>query len=366
MHYISRILIVLVLFIFAQNAQAQPPTRRGNDKTIKKESVANVKLTERAKAQYPDIAVSEDVDWRRDIYRSLNLELEDNATLYYPVEPMGEKVNLFTLLFRLVLSGDITAYKYNLDGYESFTEENKMEPKTMLENYLIYYEEKNGELVVGNSDVPSAEVLSYYIKESHYYDQRKGAYGKRITAICPVLHRAGDFSAEVTKYPMFWVNYNDVKPFLAQNRVMASSLNNVAQTSFDDFFAKGLYKGDIYKTVNAKNLAISQYCKDSTEIKKEQEKIEQQLKDFENNLWNTKSVADIKNDSIKVVKDVANDTIKSKEEDKKVTKSRATARPAIKKSEKSASKKSSRINKPKAKAPSKASSGTVSVRRTRR
>lgn len=357
--------MVLAIFIFAQNAKAQPPTRRGNDKTVKKESVANVKLTERAKAQYPDIAVSEDVDWRRDIYRSLNLEVEDNATLYYPVEPMGEKVNLFTLLFRLVLSGDITAYKYNLDGNESFTEENKMEPKTMLENYLIYYEEKNGELVVGNSDVPSAEVMSYYIKESHYYDQRKGTYGKHITAICPVLHRAGDFAAEVTKYPMFWVNYNDIKPYLAQNRVMASSLNNVAQTTFDDFFAKGLYKGDIYKTINAKNLAISQYCKDSTEIKKEQEKIEQQLKDFENNLWNTKTVAEIRNDSINVVKEAANDTIKQVEE-KKVAKSGSSARPTIKKSEKSASKKSSNVKKPKAKAPSKASSGTVSVRRTRR
>jgi hypothetical protein len=66
------------------------------------------------------------------------------------------------------------------------------------------------------------------------------------------------------------------------------------------------------------------------------------------------------------VKDVANDTIKSKEEDKKVTKSRTTARPAIKKSEKSASKKSNSMNKPKAKALSKASCGTVSVRRTRR
>lgn len=365
MHYISRILMVLAIFIFAQNAKAQPPTRRGNDKTVKKESVANVKLTERAKAQYPDIAVSEDVDWRRDIYRSLNLEVEDNATLYYPVEPIGEKVNLFTLLFRLVLSGDITAYKYNLDGNESFTEENKMEPKTMLENYLIYYEENNGELVVGNSDVPSAEVMSYYIKESHYYDQRKGTYGKHITAICPVLHRAGDFAAEVTKYPMFWVNYNDIKPYLAQNRVMASSLNNVAQTTFDDFFAKGLYKGDIYKTINAKNLAISQYCKDSIEVKKEQEKIEQQLKDFENNLWNTKTVAEIYSDSVKAAKETANDTIKTKEE-KKVAKSAVSARPTIKKSEKSASKKSSNVKKPKAKAQSKASSGTVSVRRTRR
>ena len=361
MHYISRILIVLALLVFTQNANAQPPTRRGGNNTEKKESAASIKLTERAKAQYPNITVSEDVDWKRDVYRSLNLEVEANATLYYPVEPMGESVNLFTLLFRLILSGDITAYKYNLDGYESFTEENKMEPKTMLENYRVYYEENNGELVVGNSDVPSAEVLSYYVKESHYYDQRKGAYGKQITALCPVLHRAGEFSSEVTKYPMFWVSYNDIKPYLTQNKIMVSSLNNVAQTTFDDFFTRGLYKGDIYKTVNAKNLAISQYCKDSIEIKKEQDKIEQQLKDFQSNLWSTKTVAEIRQDSI----NAANDTTKVEVKIEKKVERRVVARPTVNKSEKSVTKKS-KIIKPKEKAPSQSSGGTISVRRTRR
>lgn len=360
MHYISRILIVLAIFVFAQNADAQPPTRRSGNNTEKKESAVNIQLTERAKAQYPNTTVSEDVDWKRDIYRALNLEVEANATLYYPVEPMGESVNLFTLLFRLILSGDITAYKYNLDGYESFTEENKMDPKTMLENYRVYYEENNGELVVGNSDVPSAEVLSYFVKESHYYDQRRGAYGKQITAICPVLHRAGEFSSEVTKYPMFWVSYSDIKPYLTQNKIMASSLNNVAQTTFDDFFAKGLYKGDIYKTVNAKNLAISQYCKDSVEIKKEQEKIEQQLKDFQTNLWSTKTVAEIRQDSI----NAANDTTTVEKKEKKVER-RTVARPTTTKSEKSVIKKSN-TSKPKESAPIQSTAGTVSVRRTRR
>ena len=343
MHYISRILIVLAVLVFAQNASAQPPTRRGGNNTEKKENAANIKLTERAKAQYPNAVVSEEVDWKRDIYRSINLDVEENATLYYPVEPMGESVNLFTLLFRLILSGDITAYKYNLDGYESFTEDNKMDPKTMLENYRVYYEESNGKLVVGKSDVPSAEVLSYFVKESHYYDQRQGVYGKKITAICPVLHRAGEFSSEVTKYPMFWVSYNDIKPYLTQNKIMSSSLNNVAQTTFDDFFTKGLYKGDIYKTVNAKNLAISQYCKDSTEIKKEQEKIEQQLKDFNTNLWNTKTVAEIRQDSIDNAKKAANDTIKVEKKEKKVEK-RSVTRSTPNRSEKSTNNYSIRTN----------------------
>ena len=363
MHYISRILIVLAVLVFAQNASAQPPTRRGGNNTEKKENAANIKLTERAKAQYPNAVVSEEVDWKRDIYRSINLDVEENATLYYPVEPMGESVNLFTLLFRLILSGDITAYKYNLDGYESFTEDNKMDPKTMLENYRVYYEESNGKLVVGKSDVPSAEVLSYFVKESHYYDQRQGVYGKKITAICPVLHRAGEFSAEVTKYPMFWVSYNDIKPYLTQNKIMSSSLNNVAQTTFDDFFTKGLYKGDIYKTVNAKNLAISQYCKDSTEIKKEQEKIEQQLKDFNTNLWNTKTVAEIRQDSIDNAKKAANDTIKVEKKEKKVEK-RSVTRSTPNRSVKSTNK--NNVSKQRTKAPAQSSSGTVSVRRTRR
>lgn len=362
MHYISKILIVLAVLVFAQNANAQPPTRkRGKENTEKRE--ANAGLTERAKAQYPVTAAPEEVEWRRDIYRAISLTDETNATLYYPVEPMGKSMNLFTLLFHRILNGDITAYKYNLDGYESFTEENKMDPKTMLENYRIYYEEKEGELVVGKSDVPSAEVLSYYVKESHYYDQRKGVYKKRITALCPVLHRAGEFSSEVTKYPMFWVNYDDIKPFLTQHFIMSSSLNNVAQTTFDDFFTIGSYKGDIYKTVNTKNLAIAQYCKDSVEVKKEQDRIERQLSDFQANLWNSKSVAEIRQDSINAKNEAANDTIKSEKKEKKVEKKKEPRRFFASKPEKSRSK---TAVKKKPAASTASSAAAISVRRTRR
>lgn len=363
MHYISRILIILAVLVFSQNVDAQPPTRKnGKDRTEEKKNSATVQLTERAKSQYPVTETPTEVDWRRDIYRVINLEKEENATLYYPVEPIGERINLFTLLFRLVLSGDITAYKYNLDGYESFVAENKMDPRTMLENYDIFYEEKDGKFVVGNSDVPSGEAMSYYVKESHYYDQRKGAYGKQITAICPVLHRTGESSSEATKYPMFWVKYEEIKPYLAQGTIMTGNLNNAARTTFDDFFTRGLYKGEIYKTVNARNLAISQYCKDSVEIKNEQARIEQQLKDFETNLWNSKTVAEIRHDSIKAATEAANDTIKSNQKEKKEIKRRSvqsTTDKVEKKQVRTTSVKKERVSKPK-------SSGTVSVRRERR
>ena len=69
----------------------------------------------------------DDVVWKRDIYRQLDLLEDKNAPMYYPVEPQGRQVNLFTYLFRLVLTGRVPAYKYKLDGNESFEEKDKLE-----------------------------------------------------------------------------------------------------------------------------------------------------------------------------------------------------------------------------------------------
>ena len=133
--------------------------------------------------------------------------------------------------------------------------------------------------------------------------------------------------------------------------------------SLDDYFTKGAYNGDIYKTVNMRNLAIAQYCKDSTEVKKEQQKIEQQLKDFRTNLWNAKSVAELKQDSINAAAEAAKDSIAAAEnhdkKEKKVTRraSREKKTEKVKKESKPKKQKESGGNSGAAK---------VSVRRTRR
>ena len=324
MQYICKLFVIVALLFVAENAVSQPPARQKEQANKEKRAAAgfaNVKLSERAKSQFPTTVAPQEVDWRRDVYRSLDLKDEKNASLYYPVEPLANRMNLFTYLFHNIMNGNITAYSYNLDGYEQFTEENILKPMDILENYRIYFEEKDGEIRIGKSDIPSAEVLSYYIKESHFYDQRTGTYGKRVLAICPVLHRAEEFSSEVTKYPMFWLDYNEIAPLLTQHHVMTSSLNNVTTMTFDDYFKKTCYEGEIYKTVNTRNLALAQYCKDSTEVRKEQKKIEKQLSDFHTNLWNTKTVAEIEQDSIDAAAKVIKDSIEGTEPEKEVKKS---------------------------------------------
>lgn len=269
-------------------ASAQPAKRRvATAAGAGQKTAVQKKGTDRASMQFPTSAsMPEDVVWKRDIYRQLDLTKDKNAPLYYPVEPQGKQVNLFTYLFRLILTGRVPAYTYQLDGNESFDEKNKLAVKDMLERYGIYYEEKDGKMQVADSDVPSAEATRYYLKESVYLDQRTGTFTTRVTALCPVLMRGADeFSTEATPYPLFWVQYSDVAPWLSRLPVMGSNLNNVTNMTADDYFTMNRYEGKIYKTNNLQGRVLANYCTTDSAMVREQKKIEKQLTDFEEVVW---------------------------------------------------------------------------------
>ena len=245
-----------------------------------------------AQRQYPGSpGLPEDVVWMREIYRTLDLTKDTNGALYYPVEPQGNKMNLFATVFRLLAQKKIPAYEYQLDGTERFQKDAEVTFRDVLDRFQIYYELKkvanrrDSVLSISNSDIPSADVLSYFVKEVWYFDQRTSTYGSVITAICPVLHRSEEFSSEKVKLPMFWVNYKDLVPYLTQTKVSVSNFNNAANSTWDDFFTARLYKGDIYKTTNLQNRTLSQYCPTDSAMVKEQKRIEKELVDFEKTLY---------------------------------------------------------------------------------
>ena len=263
---------------------AQPKARR--NAAQQKTQTAGSQLTRRAQLMFPTaIEMPSDVVWRRDIYREIDLNKEANSGLYYPVEPIDKQLNLFTYVFKLALNGYIPVYEYRLDGNESFTDSAKVSMKTLLDNYHIYYEEKNGKLRVDNSDIPSAEVKLYYLKESAYYDQANSSFHRKVLAICPVMMREDDFGGEATRYPLFWIKYSDLEPFLSRQTVMTSNLNNAAVMSMDDYFTLNRYDGKIYKTNNMLGKTLAQYCTTDSALTKEQRRIEQELAAFEKNIF---------------------------------------------------------------------------------
>ena len=252
---------------------AQPKARRQQQKKGKQAQQAQQQRTQnqgmsvRAMIQFPTaIDMPADVVWRRDIYRELDLNKDSNAGLYYPVEPMDRQVNLFTYIFKLALNNYIPVYEYRLDGNEVFNDSSKVQMKTVLDNYHIFYEEKDGKVRVDNSDIPSAEVKMYYLKESAYYDQANATFHRKVLALCPVMVREDDFGGEASKYPLFWVKYSELEPFLSRQTVMTSNLNNAATMSLDDYFTLNRYNGKIYKTNNMLGKTLAQYCPNDTAL----------------------------------------------------------------------------------------------------
>lgn len=289
----KKILLLLMFVGLVQGVSAQPEARRQAQQRAKQQSNAN-NMTTRAQIMFPTApSMDQDVVWRRDIYRELDLNDDANAPLYYPVEPVGSQYNLFSTIFRLMLSGRISVYQYKLDGNESFASVDVVKPKAFLDNYHIYYEkDAQGRMHFDNSDIPSREVKSYYVKECSYFDQHTATFHTKVLALCPIMTRDDDFGDGGNKYPLFWVKYEDLAPYLAKQQIMTSNLNNAATMSIDDYFVRNQYKGKIYKTNNMLGKTLAQYCPSDSAMSKEQKKIEAELAAFEKNIWGDQAKKD--------------------------------------------------------------------------
>lgn len=311
----KRFIVVIYALAMVFTAYAQPERTRVNNNRNNQQQQQQPQQVDRASIMYPTaVAAPEDVSWRRDIYRELDLKLDENAPLYYPEMPKDGEQSLFFTLFRLLNVGRIPAYKYMPDGTEHFDRSNRLHFRDLLEKYEIFYEVDSARraIIVRDADVPSNEVLSYFVKESSYYDQNTATFHTRIVALCPVIHRvAEEFSYEsmmddddggvpLTKYPMFWVKFEDIEPYISKQMVMVSNINNASKMSIADFLATNKYKGKIYMTNNMQNRTIMDYCETDSAANVEQKRLEQEMVDFEQHLWNppVDSAAIAKRDSI--------------------------------------------------------------------
>ena len=349
----KRLLFISTLVLMVSAAVAQPPQRRAEQQTQQqaKQNAASSAMSMRAQISFPTaVEMPEEVVWRRDIYREILLEDDANGGLYYPVEPQGKQLNLFTYIFKLALNGYIPVYEYPTDGSDVFTDATKADMKALLDNYHIYYEEKDGKIRVDNSDIPSAMVKKYYLKESAYYDQANSSFHIKVQALCPIM--MDEFGGEATQYPLFWVKYSDLEPYLNRQTVMASSMNNAATVSMDDFFTLNMYRGKIYKTNNAQGKTLLQLCGgDEAKMTAEQKRIEAELEGFKKTIFGDPAKRDSL-DSIAVLKDT--------KADKKVK--AAKNKPAATKGVKVAKQKSAKTEKSSG---SSNSGARVSVRRQR-
>lgn len=311
MKYKKLLIALISVFCLASDMYCQESRssgiRRENRNNNGTGSASSITGTSRRNIDRSKTRQAEDSElaWMKVVYRQLDLTKAQNAVLYFPEEGSDGDYNLFRLMLSLLASGEIDAYEY-LDGRESYAEDNKLKVKDMLDRFQIYYtegkgySEKHQVFNIEEIDMPSNEILTYYIIERWELDRRDTRMHRRIEAICPVMHRSEEFGYEAVKYPMFWMRYEDLRPYLTDKLIFTDDDNNAPTSTFDDYFTLGLYDGEIYKTRNLRNKSMMELYPDPEERKRAQDSIDNRLASFERNIW----VPDINDNEI-----TANETL---------------------------------------------------------
>lgn len=296
MNIISKYTVALIAAATALGAaQAQDNgvvrRRTGDSDRSRDRNASGAQVTDRMQSFYEETPASDaDLQWMRVVYRAIDLEKPVNSPLYFPEDVIDGQENMFRLIMRLVAQNQIPAYEY-LDGREIFTDKYRINVRDMLDRFHIIYTpakgstEKNPRFDIEEADVPTNEVLSYYILERWEFDSRTNRTRTVVEAICPVLHRSGDFGGDAVRYPMFWLRMSDIRPYLAQQYVFLSDDNNLPTHTLDDFFRLNMYDGEIYKTRNLHNKSMAQLYPDPDDRKRAQDSIQKRLASFDDKLW---------------------------------------------------------------------------------
>ncbi len=249
----------------------------------------SISLEERKPIEYNNPR-ADDIIWQKVVYRIIDLRERMNFPLYFPEESSDNRQSLFTTIFRLFESDQIKCYTYQ-DNKEVFTEDNLVDFTEVFKKYgmvrPVKRDSTSGDTTIvefDESDIPNREILKYYVKEVWYFDKHNSHFNVRIMAICPIWYQQ-DFDLGLQKYPLFWVPFDLLRPHLAKNEVMVSDRNNGARETMDDLFIKRRFGSYIFKESSTRNRNLLQYNSTAEQMHREQERIKNEIFNFEQDLW---------------------------------------------------------------------------------
>jgi len=301
-------IIVLVLCVFAfmaVQAQHQINSFFAPDGTVRLETQ---ELNEAADSVVTVFHRAEDIVWRRDIYRVIDMRQKQNYQLYFPVEPDDPNyMSLYRLMVDAVQKGLTIYYPSERILKPLFSEVNKVPREKIIDqfvvggigeldredetSYILNYDSVADQLSFQpyNYGTYVRNQLKLLVYEVVFFSRATSKMYRKIVAIAPLQpdqasageEEPGRFMRESVK---FWCLYDELRPYLAAHYIIPTQ-NEAKRVTFDEFFEKRLFSSYIVGEGNIYNRMILDYCKTEQEAKQEQARIEYELLTFEQDLW---------------------------------------------------------------------------------
>lgn len=305
----KKLSILLLLMCAFATIQAQHPINSffSLDGTVRLETQ---ELSEAADSVVTIQHRTEDVVWRRDIYRIIDMRQKQNYQLYFPKEPDDPTyVSLYRLVVSAVQNG-LPVYRRNERILKpSFSPENIIPRNKELaflftvgsfgddfdleddDTYILKYDSVNNKFDFNNARYENyiRNQLKYLLYEVIFFDKSTSRMYRKIVALAPLQpdqatgneENPAEFMRTSVK---FWILYDQLRPYLASH-YMIPSQNEAKRVTFEEFFEKRLFSSYIVGEGNIYNRMILDYCFTEKDAKQEQERIEYELLTFEQDLW---------------------------------------------------------------------------------
>ena len=242
---------------------------------------------------------ADDVVWSRVVYRIIDMREKQNYQLYFPLRPNEEYRSLFRVMLDAICNG-VDVYKKNpRDLKPSFSE--KLEGEELskafafdneMDNNLIQVNAVTQQRTIGNDQYMRyvKNQMKFLIQEIIFFDKHLSRMYTKIIAIAPLyaLNPDNVESKESMQYfrgsILCWFSFDELRPELAKQNVIPNG-NESQRLTFDEFFAQKLYSSYLLGDSNMFNRMLLDYVVDPLKIKKEQNRIETEIMNVEQDLW---------------------------------------------------------------------------------
>jgi len=235
-----------------------------------------------------------DVVWAKDIFRIIDLRQKQNLELYYPMQPIGDRMSLVGLLLYGIDNEGIRAFS-TTDVRNEFvvqmTKDDIDEAFSAGVDTIAVPDVTTGEVQrqIIETERKVDEVKQIMLKEKWFFDKNHSVMKAQIVGICPIRVYAqkddqGMPTDIILKQKTFWVYFPEVRPVLANHEIFNRN-NDAQRISFDDYFWQRRFDSYIVAESNVyDNRTINSYTL-GMDSQLEAEKVKKWLFEMEHDLW---------------------------------------------------------------------------------
>lgn len=293
----SILLVVISLFVVSNKTNAQKTLQFFDEIGVEKLQTAEMN------AMADTIAVVnhrwDDIAWSRTVYRVIDMRDKQNFQLYFPTRPNDQYRSLFRVMLDAVANG-INVYKRDprdikpswkdvLTGYElsrvfaydESTENNLLQVDTITEQRSVGVDQYARYI---------RNQLKFLIQEKIFFDKHTSRMYSKIMAIAPLyaLHPDNMDSKESMAYfrnsVICWFAFDELRPYLIRQFVVPKG-NDTERMTFDDFFNQKMYSSYLLGESSTYGRMLLEYAVDEDALRAEQKRIDTELINFEEDLW---------------------------------------------------------------------------------